>query len=51
MYSEDDFHDFLARRGWTHLRQLDDGFKCVDSFDELREGGIYQGVRTFGDAL
>ncbi|XP_031125517.1 trihelix transcription factor GT-4-like [Ipomoea triloba] len=41
-YSEDDFRDFLSRRGWTCLR---DNYRNIDSMDELCPGAIYRGVR------
>ncbi|KAF5194130.1 Trihelix transcription factor gt-1 [Thalictrum thalictroides] len=44
LYTEDDFRDFLGRRGWTGLRELS-GFRSVDTLDELRPGAMYQGVR------
>ncbi|XP_030449430.1 trihelix transcription factor GT-1 [Syzygium oleosum] len=42
-YTEDDYRDFLARRGWTCLRELD-GYRNIDNMDDLRPGGIYRGV-------
>lgn len=41
-YSEDDFRDFLSRRGWTCLR---DNYRNIDSMDELCPGALYRGVR------
>lgn len=41
-YSDDDFHEFLSRRGWTCLR--DNGFRIVDTLDDLCPGAIYRGV-------
>ncbi|KAK6116576.1 hypothetical protein DH2020_049682 [Rehmannia glutinosa] len=43
-YTEDDFRDFLSRRGWTCLREYN-GFRNIDSMDELCPGAIYRGVR------
>ncbi|XP_077211902.1 trihelix transcription factor GT-1-like [Tasmannia lanceolata] len=43
LYTEDDFRDFLTRRGWTGLRELS-GFRCVDTLDDLQQGHVYQGV-------
>lgn len=42
-YTEDDFRDFLSRRGWTCLREYN-GFRNIDSLDELCPGAIYRGV-------
>ncbi|XP_060188340.1 trihelix transcription factor GT-4-like [Lycium barbarum] len=42
-YSEDDFSDFLSRRHWTCLREYN-GFRNVDSMDELCPGAVYRGV-------
>ncbi|KAL3644457.1 Trihelix transcription factor GT-4 [Castilleja foliolosa] len=42
-YSDDDFRDFLSRRGWTSLREYN-GFRNIDSMDELCPGAIYRGV-------
>ncbi|KAG2567025.1 trihelix transcription factor GT-1-like [Panicum virgatum] len=46
-YNEEDFRDFLTRRGWT-LREYG-GYRNVDSLDDLRPGVIYQGLRSLGD--
>ncbi|KAJ4960109.1 hypothetical protein NE237_020019 [Protea cynaroides] len=48
LYTEDDFRDFLSRRGWTGLREFN-GFRSVDTLDDFRPGAIYQGVRLLGD--
>ncbi|KAL6566546.1 Trihelix transcription factor GT-1 [Orobanche gracilis] len=42
-YSDEDFHEFLSRRGWTCLREYN-GFRNVDSVDDLCPGAIYRGV-------
>ncbi|KAK4283497.1 hypothetical protein QN277_000441 [Acacia crassicarpa] len=42
-YTEEDHRDFLARRGWTCLRELD-GFRNIDNLDDLQPGAIYRGV-------
>ncbi|KAJ6321476.1 hypothetical protein OIU77_011530 [Salix suchowensis] len=42
-YTEDDYRDFLSRRGWTCLREFD-GYRNIDSMDDLRHGAIYRGV-------
>ncbi|KAL6838911.1 hypothetical protein ACP4OV_031347 [Aristida adscensionis] len=47
-YTEQDFQDFLSRRAWTHLREYN-GYRIVDTLDDLRPGAIYQGMRSLGD--
>ncbi|CAL4930194.1 unnamed protein product [Urochloa decumbens] len=47
-YTEEDFRDFLARRGWTLLREYG-GYRNVESLDDVRPGAIYQGMRSLGD--
>ncbi|KAK4423918.1 Trihelix transcription factor GT-1 [Sesamum alatum] len=42
-YTEDDFREFLSRRGWTCLREYN-GFRNIDSMDELCPGAIYRGA-------
>lgn len=42
-YTEDDFRDFLSRRGWTCLREYN-GYRNVDCLDELCPGAIYRGI-------
>ncbi|XP_065874193.1 trihelix transcription factor GT-1-like isoform X2 [Euphorbia lathyris] len=42
-YTEEDYRDFLTRRGWTCLREFD-GYRNVDNMDDLRPGAIYRGV-------
>uniref|UniRef100_A0A2P2L213 GT-1/4-like C-terminal domain-containing protein n=1 Tax=Rhizophora mucronata TaxID=61149 RepID=A0A2P2L213_RHIMU len=42
-YTEDDFHDFLSRRGWTCLREFD-GYRDIYSMDDLQPDAIYRGV-------
>lgn len=42
-YTEDDFREFLSRRCWTCLREYD-GYRNVDSMDELCPGALYRGV-------
>ncbi|KAG0583499.1 hypothetical protein KC19_3G141400 [Ceratodon purpureus] len=41
IYTEEDFRDFLSRRGWSGLREVG-GFRDIDSIEELRLGGVYQ---------
>ncbi|MQM09154.1 hypothetical protein Taro_042021 [Colocasia esculenta] len=48
LYTEEDFHEFLTRRGWTALREIG-GFRAVESLDELRPGAMYQGVVRLGE--
>ncbi|XP_078433371.1 trihelix transcription factor GT-4-like isoform X2 [Wolffia australiana] len=48
LYTEDHFHEFLSRRGWTGLREFG-GFRTVDSLAELRQGAVYQGVRLLSE--
>ncbi|CAK9155830.1 unnamed protein product [Ilex paraguariensis] len=42
-YTEDDFRDFLSRRGWTCLREYN-GYRDIDNMDELCLGGVYRGI-------
>ncbi|CAN1152385.1 Trihelix transcription factor GT-1 [Linum perenne] len=42
-YTEDDYREFLNRRGWTCLREFD-GYRNIDSMDDLRPGALYRGV-------
>lgn len=42
-YTEDDYRDFLARRGWICLREFD-GYRNIENMDDLRPGAIYRGV-------
>ncbi|CAA6668041.1 unnamed protein product [Spirodela intermedia] len=48
LYTEEDFHEFLSRRGWTGLREYG-GFRTVDSLVELRQDIVYQGVRLLSE--
>ncbi|KAA8529722.1 hypothetical protein F0562_034178 [Nyssa sinensis] len=43
LYTEDDFREFLSRRGWTCLREFN-GYRSIDSMDELSPGAIYRGI-------
>lgn len=47
LYTEEDFREFLSRRGWTGLREYG-GFRTVDNLVELRQDVVYQGVRLLG---
>ncbi|KAK9113510.1 hypothetical protein Syun_020307 [Stephania yunnanensis] len=38
-YTEENFRDLLAHRGWTGLRELS-GFRSVDSLNDIRPGAI-----------
>ncbi|CAN6980719.1 unnamed protein product [Brassica rapa subsp. trilocularis] len=42
-YTEEDYRDFLARRGWTCLQF--DGFRNIENMDDLQPGAVYRGVR------
>lgn len=42
-FTEDDYHEFLTRRGWTCLREFD-GYRNIENMDDLRPGAIYRGV-------
>lgn len=48
LYTEDDFRDFLTRRGLIGLRELG-GYRCIDSLDDLHSNAVYQGVRLLVD--
>ncbi|XP_028055162.1 trihelix transcription factor GT-4-like [Camellia sinensis] len=43
LYTEDEFRDFLSRNGFTGLREIN-GYRTFDNLDDLRPGGMYQGV-------
>lgn len=43
-YTEDDFRDFLAHRGLSSLREMND-FRNVDTLNDLRPGAMYHGTR------
>lgn len=42
-YTEDDFRDFLTRRGWSSLRELN-GYRNIDNMDDLRPDALYRGM-------
>lgn len=42
-YTEEDYREFLARHGWTCLREFD-GYRNVENMDDLRPGAMYRGV-------
>ncbi|CAM8987112.1 hypothetical protein QQ045_006656 [Rhodiola kirilowii] len=44
LYTEDDFREYLQRRALTGLRELN-GYRSIDTLDDLRTGEVYQGVR------
>ncbi|KAL6135873.1 hypothetical protein ACLB2K_068098 [Fragaria x ananassa] len=50
-YTEDDFRDFLTRRGLIGLRDLRElgGYRRIDTLEDLQSGAMYQGVRLMGD--
>ncbi|XP_057840027.1 trihelix transcription factor GT-1 [Cryptomeria japonica] len=41
LYCEEDFREFLAKRGWLALREIG-GYKDIDSMEELHPNGMYQ---------
>ncbi|XP_028072990.1 trihelix transcription factor GT-4-like isoform X2 [Camellia sinensis] len=45
LYTEDEFRDFLSRNGFTGLREIN-GYRTFDNLDDLRPGGMYQGVSS-----
>ncbi|KAA3462688.1 Trihelix transcription factor GT-1-like protein [Gossypium australe] len=42
-YVEDDYREYLLRRGYTGLREIN-GYRNIDNLDDLRTNAIYQGV-------
>ncbi|KAE8713500.1 Trihelix transcription factor GT-1 [Hibiscus syriacus] len=42
-YTEDDYREYLARRGYTGVREID-GYRNTDNMDDLRPNAIYRGV-------
>lgn len=42
-YTEDDFREFMHRRGWSCLRELN-GYRNIDNLDDLRPDALYRGV-------
>ncbi|KAK9272428.1 hypothetical protein L1049_002801 [Liquidambar formosana] len=46
LYTEEDFRDFLTRRGLTGLRELS-AYRSIDTLDDLRSDGVYQGTYMF----
>ncbi|KAK9707525.1 hypothetical protein RND81_07G203300 [Saponaria officinalis] len=42
-YTEEDFRDFMNRRGWSSLRELS-GYRNIDNLDDLRPDALYRGV-------
>ncbi|CAL5444578.1 unnamed protein product [Camellia sinensis] len=47
LYTEDEFRDFLSRNGFTGLREIN-GYRTFDNLDDLRPGGMYQGIGING---
>ncbi|CAL5334379.1 unnamed protein product [Camellia sinensis] len=45
LYTEDEFRDFLSRNGFTGLREIN-SYRTFDNLDDLRPGGMYQGVSS-----
>uniref|UniRef100_A0A7N0T4X6 Myb-like domain-containing protein n=1 Tax=Kalanchoe fedtschenkoi TaxID=63787 RepID=A0A7N0T4X6_KALFE len=48
LYTEDDFREYLQRRGLTGLRELN-GYRSIDTLDDLGTGEVYHGVRMIGE--
>ncbi|XP_042058824.1 trihelix transcription factor GT-1-like [Salvia splendens] len=44
-FTDDDFCQFLSRRCWTCLRE-NNGYRHIDSMDELCPGAVYRGVSS-----
>ncbi|XP_048427457.1 trihelix transcription factor GT-1-like isoform X1 [Pyrus x bretschneideri] len=42
-YTEEDYREFLSRRGWSCLREFD-GYRNIENMDDLRPGAIYRGM-------
>ncbi|GAB2219374.1 hypothetical protein Droror1_Dr00007009 [Drosera rotundifolia] len=42
-YTEEDLRDFLNRRGWSCLEELND-FRNIDNLDDLHHDALYHGV-------
>ncbi|KAH1074202.1 hypothetical protein J1N35_026530 [Gossypium stocksii] len=42
-YVEDDYREYLLRRGYTGLREIN-GYRNIDNLDDLRTNAIYRGV-------
>ncbi|XP_068327438.1 trihelix transcription factor GT-1-like [Pyrus communis] len=42
-FTEEDYREFLSRRGWSYLREFD-GYRNIENMDDLRPGAIYRGV-------
>eukprot|EP00252_Welwitschia_mirabilis_P024535 TRINITY_DN7317_c0_g1_i1.p1 TRINITY_DN7317_c0_g1~~TRINITY_DN7317_c0_g1_i1.p1 ORF type:complete len:216 (+),score=47.42 TRINITY_DN7317_c0_g1_i1:49-648(+) len=48
LYTDDDFREFLKRRGWCGLREVG-CFRTIDRLDELRPSGVYQRAGMLGE--
>uniref|UniRef100_A0A0D6QVI3 Myb-like domain-containing protein n=1 Tax=Araucaria cunninghamii TaxID=56994 RepID=A0A0D6QVI3_ARACU len=48
LYTDEDLRDFLTRRGWSGLREVN-GFRTIDSLDELRPLCVYQRAGLLGE--
>ncbi|XP_022725727.1 trihelix transcription factor GT-1-like isoform X2 [Durio zibethinus] len=42
-YTEDDYREYLVRRGYTGLREID-GYRNIDNMDDLQTNALYRGV-------
>ncbi|XP_047973955.1 trihelix transcription factor GT-1-like isoform X2 [Salvia hispanica] len=49
-YTDDDFRQFLSRRFWACLRE-NNGYRHIDSMDELCPGAVYRGVPSTENIL
>lgn len=50
LYTADEYGDYLTRNGLTGLREINGGcYRTLFNLDDLREGGMYQGVRILRD--
>ncbi|PKA50069.1 Trihelix transcription factor GT-4 [Apostasia shenzhenica] len=43
LYSQEDFHDFMMRRGWTGLREISSS-RTADTLDDVQHGALYQAI-------
>ncbi|KAH8953112.1 hypothetical protein BDL97_08G006300 [Sphagnum fallax] len=41
LYTDEDLHEFLSRRGWSGLREVG-SFRDFNSLEDLRPGAVYQ---------
>lgn len=43
-YTEDDYREYLVRRGYTGVREIDGYNRIIDNMDDLRNNAMYRGV-------